>query len=96
MIWKEIDVGEERKTSQKDVEKKNIVQHVFGGSGYGLGCKHDGQYIKGKIHRSNPLYSMRTNNCRCYGAAMNWKHTDAQKILSMDSQEEDFIKSKVS
>lgn len=36
------------------------------------------------------LYSMKTNNRRCYGVAMNWKHRDAQKVLSMDSQEEEF------
>lgn len=79
-----------KKNFSKGRRKKNIVQHVFGGSGYGLGCKHDGQYIKGKVHRSNPLYSMKTNNRRCYGVAMNWKHRDAQKVLSMDSQEEEF------
>lgn len=33
---------------------------------------------------------MKTNNRRCYGVAMNWKHRDAQKVLSMDSQEEEF------
>ena len=32
----------------------------------------------------------RTNNRGFYGSTVNWKHRDAQKVLSMDSQEEEF------
>lgn len=81
-----------KKNFSKGRRKKRIAMEVCRNWWY----EHDGQYIKGKIHCSCPCCSPRTNNRGRYGVAMNWKHTDAQKILSMDSQKEDFIESKVS
>ncbi len=81
-----------KKNFSKGHRKKVIAKSAFNGWGY----KHDGQYIKGKIHCSCPCCSPRTNNRGRYGVALNWKHTDAQKILSMDSQVKDFVERKVS
>lgn len=52
--------------------------------------KCDGQYIKGKIPIYHSKAGRRTNNRGFYGSAVNWRHGDAQKVLSMDSQEEEF------
>lgn len=45
--------------------------------------KHDGQYIKGKIHCSCPFCSPKTNNRGRYGKAVNYTHSDSIKIESM-------------
>lgn len=81
-----------KKDFSKGHRKKRIAESVCRDSWY----EHDGQYIKGKIHCSCPCCSPKTNNRGRYGAAMKWKHTDAQKILSMNSKMEDFIECKVS
>lgn len=71
---------------RKGRRKKKLAQAVCRSWWY----EHDGQYIKGKIHCSCPSCSAKTNNRGRYGAAMNYKHSDRQKIESMESQEEEF------
>lgn len=76
-----------KKNFSKGRRKKNIVRAVCKNWQF----KYDGQYIKGKIHCSCPLCSCKTNNNGRWGVAMNWKHSDAQKIMSMDSQIKEFV-----
>jgi len=80
--------GERRKLNfAKGRRKKKLAKAVCNGWGF----EHDGQYIKGKIHCSCPMCSAKTNNRGRYGAAMNYKHSDMQKLESLDSQEAEYL-----
>ena len=86
--------GWRRKKNFSKARKKKRIAMDIGVSdaknGSRLRIKCDGQYIKGKIPIYHSKAYRRTNNRGYYGAASNWKHTDAQKVLSMDSQMEEF------
>lgn len=69
-----------KKDFSKGRRKKNLSHAVCHDQWY----EHDGQYIKGKIHCSCYWCSRKTNNRGRYGTAMNWKHSDKQKLDSMD------------
>lgn len=73
---------------RKGRNKKRLFERLAHGS-WSL-YEYDGQYIKGKIHCSCPACSAKTNNRGRYGAAMNYKHSDLQKLDSMKCQEEEF------
>lgn len=81
--------GEIRKINfAKGLRKKKLLSSIMHGDpNY---YKHDGQYIKGKIHCSCPLCSAKTNNRGRYGVAKNYKHSDLQKLDSMKYQEKEF------
>ncbi len=67
-----------KKNFSKGRRKKKICITVWKHKWY----KHDGQYIKGKIHCPY-IDSIKTNNRKGHGAATNYKHSDKLKIDSM-------------
>lgn len=76
-----------RKDYYKGRRKKNIVLSIYKVPWY----KHDGQYIKGKIHCSCPMCASKTKNrIGWYGSKINYKHSDQQKIDNMYSQIEEY------
>lgn len=62
-----------KKNFSKARRKKNICLSRDGSDWY----KHDGQYIKGKIHCSCPMCSNKTSR---NGNAKNYTHSDATKL----------------
>lgn len=87
-------IGWRRKKNFSKARKKKRTATDIGvndaKNGKRLRVKCDGQYIKGKIPIYHSKARRRTNNRGFYGSTVNWKHRDAQKVLSMDSQEEEF------
>lgn len=66
-----------KKNFSKARRKKRICLDIMGSDWY----KHDGQYIKGKIHCSCPLCREKSKmkNAR-YGNVHNYTHSDAMKL----------------
>lgn len=75
-----------KKNYSKGRRKKHIAIEAQGVCWY----KHDGQYIKGKIHCSCPACTMKTNNRKGYGQGVNYTHSDRMKVESMGSQFSDY------
>jgi hypothetical protein len=79
--------AERRKNNwNKANHKKHLAENIHCGKWY----RHINQYSKGKIHCSCPLCSPKTNNRGRYGSAMNYKHSDQQKIDALDNQVKEF------
>jgi len=83
--------AERRKKNYAEVRrKKKIANRLYGCDRY----EHDGQYIKGKVHCSCGLCCAKTNNKKW--GYKSWKHSDTQKINSMDYQMVEFFEEKAS
>lgn len=79
-----------RKDYYKGRRKKNIVLSIYKVPWY----KHDGQYIKGKIHCSCPICTSKTRDRKraWSGSIVHYKHSDQQKMDRMHSQIEEYEK----
>lgn len=75
--------GWRRKINYSKARRKKTISKSFCKNGW---YKYDGQYIKGKIHCSCSECSPRTNNRGRYGAAINYKRSDKQKVDAMQYQ----------
>ena len=79
-----------REMREKHIKrKKKIAEKLYGNNYYNI----EGKYDKGKIHCSCPMCSRKTNNRGKnrlkhgnYYPSKDWKHSDLQKIESMESQ----------
>ena len=81
-----------RKMRAKHINRKKRV-------GWYWHYKYDGMYSKGKIHCSCGMCSAKTRNKKYkrrhvhgnYAPNINYKHSDLQKIQSMDDKEKDWV-----
>ena len=80
---------------KKHIKRKKKIAEKLYGSGY---YKCDGKYDKGKVHCSCPMCSRKTNNKGKnrlkhgnYYPSKDWKHSDQQKIDSMDYKEAEVV-----
>ena len=71
-----------KKNYSKARRKKKIANKIHRNNWY----KHNGQYIKGKIHCSCLMCSAKTNNRGRWGKPINYKHSDRMMVESMESK----------
>ena len=73
--------------------KKSLTEHNFG---YGWCFEHDGMYSKNKVHCSCGMCMAKTRNKGRrhipgnYAPSLNYKHSDAIKVLRMDEAIKEF------
>ena len=84
-----------RKMRAKHIRrKKRMAKLNFGG--YGWGFEHDGMYSKNKVHCSCGMCMAKTRNkgrrhvSGNYAPSLNYKHSDAIKVLRMDDAIKEF------
>lgn len=73
--------------------KKSLAEHNFG---YGWCFEHDGMYSKNKVHCSCGMCMAKTRNKGRrhipgnYAPSLNYKHSDAIKVLRMNEAIKEF------
>lgn len=84
-----------QKKRMKYIKHRKNISYFLYGKYY---KEIDGKYDKGKVHCSCPMCSRKTNNkgknrlkSGNYFPSKDWKHSDRQKIDSMDFKEKDYF-----